>query len=312
MIQTRDFFRQCEVYRASNPGAPLRVYMLFYADSIEESKYITSLDKEEKSFAKLIHEKSIMSIPEEQDGKTEIKIVPQIEVSSTRKGGAKYQQLTGGKKIYIDSREFRSALPAILHQRQLEIHPATLDVGDYLLSPEICVERKSISDLIQSFASGRLYNQIKSLCRYYKNPVLLIEFNEDQAFTLEEFIDEEISFTSLISKIVILTKHFPTLRLFWCSSPYATADLFEELKKNKSDPNLILDSNIADCEEELQDSPNDILQHLPGMNTQNCPIIMANVKNLHELSQMSAVQLGELIGKKSGQLLYEFFNRTKH
>jgi DNA excision repair protein ERCC-4 len=32
-------------------------------------------------------------------------------------------------------------------------------VGDYILSPNICVERKSLSDLLGSFASGRLYQQ---------------------------------------------------------------------------------------------------------------------------------------------------------
>jgi ERCC4-type nuclease len=38
------------------------------------------------------------------------------------------------------------------------IVPATLTVGDYILTPEICVERKSIPDLVASFNSGRLYD----------------------------------------------------------------------------------------------------------------------------------------------------------
>ena len=45
----------------------------------------------------------------------------------------------------------------------IDIEPVTLEVGDYILSPEICVERKSISDLIGSLNSGRLYNQVKFL-----------------------------------------------------------------------------------------------------------------------------------------------------
>ena len=35
-----------------------------------------------------------------------------------------------------------------------------LQVGDFILSPEICVERKGVSDLFQSLASGRLYHQV--------------------------------------------------------------------------------------------------------------------------------------------------------
>lgn len=36
-----------------------------------------------------------------------------------------------------------------------------MQVGDYILSPEICCERKSIPDLRQSLASGRLYHQAR-------------------------------------------------------------------------------------------------------------------------------------------------------
>ena len=61
---------------------------------------------------------------------------------------------------------------------------AAPQVGDYILSPEVCVERKSLADLRQSFASGRLYHQAEAMCRHYAAPVLLIEFERDRAFAL--------------------------------------------------------------------------------------------------------------------------------
>lgn len=57
-------------------------------------------------------------------------------------------------------------------------------VGDYILSPEVCVERKSLADLRQSFASGRLFHQAEAMSRHYAVPVLLIEFERDRAFAL--------------------------------------------------------------------------------------------------------------------------------
>eukprot|EP00959_Pyramimonas_sp_CCMP1952_P259634 5428580-Pyramimonas_sp.AAC.1 len=62
-------------------------------------------------------------------------------------------------KLVVDIREFMSPLPAVLHAAGLELSPMTLEVGDYVLSPEICVERKAVPDLISSLNSGRLYNQ---------------------------------------------------------------------------------------------------------------------------------------------------------
>lgn len=57
-------------------------------------------------------------------------------------------------------------------------------MGDYILSPEMCVERKSLTDLRGSFVSGRLYHQAEAMSRHYKLPILLIEFERDQAFAL--------------------------------------------------------------------------------------------------------------------------------
>ena len=59
-------------------------------------------------------------------------------------------------QIIVDMREFRSTLPSLLHASNLLVIPATLTVGDYILTPDICVERKSLSDLKSSFNSGRL------------------------------------------------------------------------------------------------------------------------------------------------------------
>ena len=58
-------------------------------------------------------------------------------------------------------REFRSALPQILHSGGLRLAPVTLIVGDFVLTPDICVERKSLSDLLGSFTSGRLFTQME-------------------------------------------------------------------------------------------------------------------------------------------------------
>lgn len=44
---------------------------------------------------------------------------------------------------------------ACIHTQGFELIPVTLEVGDYVLSPTICVERKAVPDLISSLGSGR-------------------------------------------------------------------------------------------------------------------------------------------------------------
>ncbi|KAH7904295.1 restriction endonuclease type II-like protein [Hygrophoropsis aurantiaca] len=84
-----------------------------------------------------------------------------IKTVSTRLAGGGRKELVaeGAGQVITDLREFRSALPLLIHAAGLRVRPATLTVGDYILTPEICVERKSVLDLIASFNSGRLYTQ---------------------------------------------------------------------------------------------------------------------------------------------------------
>jgi hypothetical protein len=65
-------------------------------------------------------------------------------------------RLVKRKLVIADVREFRGALPPTLLLRGMLLRPVTLAVGDFILSPEMCVERKSVSDLFGSFANGRL------------------------------------------------------------------------------------------------------------------------------------------------------------
>jgi ERCC4-type nuclease len=53
----------------------------------------------------------------------------------------------------------------------LRLDAVTLTVGDFVVSPLVCVERKSISDLFGSFKSGRLFHQAEAMSKCeYPNP----------------------------------------------------------------------------------------------------------------------------------------------
>ena len=98
------------------------------------------------------------------------------------------------------------------------------------MTPDIAVERKSLTDLIGSFNSGRLFTQTSTLVKLFTYPVLLIEFDEKRPFLLNEDVPDEISKDNLRTKLALLTLHFPQLAIFWCRTPFATAELFSEIK----------------------------------------------------------------------------------
>ncbi|XP_008828127.1 DNA repair endonuclease XPF [Nannospalax galili] len=318
------FVRQLEIYRASRPGKPLRVYFLIYGGSTEEQRYLTALRKEKEAFEKLIREKASMVVPEEREGRDETNLDLARGTTSTntpadtRKAGGQEQNGTQ-QSIVVDMREFRSELPSLIHRRGIDIEPVTLEVGDYILTPEMCVERKSISDLIGSLNNGRLYSQCVSMARYYQRPVLLIEFDPSKPFSLTPrgALFQEISSSDISSKLTLLTLHFPRLRLLWCPSPHATAELFEELKQNKPQPDaatamaITADSEALPESEKYNPGPQDFLLKMPGVNAKNCRSLMNHVKNIAELATLSQEQLTSILGHAgNAKQLHDFLHSS--
>ncbi|NWZ49487.1 XPF endonuclease, partial [Haliaeetus albicilla] len=333
------FVRQLEIYKASRPGKPLRqvdlvrvilvlkekiIYFLIYGGSTEEQRYLTALRKEKEAFEKLIREKASMVIPEEREGRDETNLdlvrdaKPASASTDTRKAGGQ-EQKSVQQTVIVDMREFRSELPSLIHRRGIDIEPVTLEVGDYILTPDICVERKSISDLIGSLNNGRLYTQCISMSRYYKRPILLIEFDPNKSFSLipRGSLHQEISSNDVTSKLTLLTLHFPKLRILWCPSPHATAELFEELKQNHPQPDaetamaVTADSEILPESDKYNPGPQDFLLKMPGINAKNCRALMNHVKSIAELVTLSKDELSKILGNAANATqLFDFIHLT--
>lgn len=313
------FIRQLEVWQARHVDR-VRVYVLVYKGTTEEQVYLTNVKREKDAFEYLIKEKASMVIPEYNDGKTEdhpdlirdsrsASEVEADEKKDTRKGGQAETEVKIPQRIIVDLREFRSELPALVHKRGIELDPVTIEVGDYILSPDICVERKSLSDLIGSLNSGRLYNQAQSMTRYYKRPILLIEFDQNKPFHLQGkyFLSSDASSSSkdVAAKLQLLTLHFPHLRLLWCSSPYATAEIFQLLKAGREEPvvskaeAITAETNPDAASERYNPQIKDFISKLPGINTQNIYSVLNKVSSLPELLSLSQETLTEIMGSSS-------------
>lgn len=320
------FIRRVEVYRSSHNDRNVRVYFMYYGGSVEEQKYLSSVRREKDAFTKLIKERASMSLVMTVDphGAEDPEQAFLRTVNTRIAGGGRLAATAEPPRVVVDIREFRSSLPSLLHGRSMVIVPCMLTVGDYILSPNICVERKSVSDLISSFKDGRLYNQAETMFQHYKSVMLLIEFDQNKSFTLEPFADFSGSLNSvaptnasdLQSKLVLLTLAFPKLRIIWSSSPYQTAEIFESLKTQEEEPDPIaavragLDKDTRAEEQTFNQEPQDMLSNVPGVTPQNMKRLVVGTENLREVANMTEEELGPLVGKVAGRQIHGFFNRN--
>lgn len=255
--------RQIELYQAlygAELKEPVNVYYFIFDGSAEEQRYLRNLQVEKESFEKLIAEKSKLAKVSHGDGLTDLHpdlmrgAIPLLHPdeqsaagSSSRIGGGtvanKAQASTVIRQVLVDMREFRSLLPAFVHKIGIELEPVTLEIGDYILSADTCLERKSVSDLIGSLNSGRLYSQAQMMTRYYKRPLLLIEFDEAKSFNFKarywSGAQNNGSFQgrpSPLLQLAVLTIHFPLLRIIWSPTPAFSAEMIDQLKQGRDEP----------------------------------------------------------------------------
>ena len=83
--------------------------------------------------------------------------------------------------ILIDFREMGTKTPYYLYKNNFAIINGPLEVGDYILTNNYCIERKSIStkDFYQSLNNSKhLIEQTIKMGKYYKNIILLLEFED--------------------------------------------------------------------------------------------------------------------------------------
>ncbi|KAK6947501.1 ERCC4 domain [Dillenia turbinata] len=321
------FVREIEIYKAENPSKKLKVYFLFYEDSTEVQKFEASIRRENGAFETLIRQKSLMMLPVDQDGhglglnsSVELQATSSQNLVTRKAGGRKETEKE--MQVIVDMREFMSSLPNVLHQKGMRVIPVTLEVGDYILSPSICVERKSIQDLFLSFTSGRLYHQVETMSRYYRIPVLLIEFSQEKSFSFQSAseIGDDVTPNSIISKLSLLALHFPRLRIIWSRSLHATAEIFASLKSNQDEPDEAKAIRVGVPSEEgvvendvraenYNTSAVEFLRRLPGVTDSNYRALMDGCNSLAELALLPIERLAELMGgQKTARTLRDFLD----
>lgn len=326
------FIRRIEVYQALNPTNQARTFFMYYGTSVEEQMHLTQIKKEKQAFTKLIREKAALGKHFASDGDNWKFHLRKPQVVNTRiAGGANFRTDADEMRVVVDTREFRSSLPNLLYRVGIKVIPCMITVGDYILSPKICVERKAIPDLIASFKSGRLYQQCEQMFRHYETPALLIEFDESKSFSFEPFSELRPPGKSLMAtnpipgkilrkeiqlKLTELLISFPKLKVIWSSSPYETAQIFLELKASQTEPDVDealskgVNPSISTDEGPpmFNDDALDLLQSIPGINNVNYTLIVQKVRNMAHLVCLTREEFVDILGEVNGNKAFHFIN----
>jgi len=135
-------------------------------------------------------------------------------------------------KIVVDSREPDSVCDS-LEAQGAEVEIRQLEIGDYLLSDRLVVERKTREDFEASVVDGRLFSQVSGLCSALPRVVVIVEGDAPG--------EGRLSRAALLGAYAALISDFGCV-LFFTRTPSATAEMLyslahhEQLAKSRAAP----------------------------------------------------------------------------
>ncbi|QRV17107.1 DEAD/DEAH box helicase [Haloterrigena salifodinae] len=81
-------------------------------------------------------------------------------------------------EVVADQREMDANIARDLSRREeIEVRLETLDVGDYVCSDRVVIERKSVADFVDSLVGGdrSVFEQVGAMARHYSRPIVIVE-----------------------------------------------------------------------------------------------------------------------------------------
>jgi len=151
---------------------PGKVIILITKGTPDEGYYWASKRKEKRMRSELELIRSKLS-KKFEDAETLYR--KEVEGITDQKTLMDYGKKEKQVKIVVDHREYRSNVVRNLAFKGTFVEPQQLDVGDYVLSSRIGVERKNVDDFLESLINGKLFKQMAQLRDAYSRPVLILE-----------------------------------------------------------------------------------------------------------------------------------------
>jgi len=103
------------------------------------------------------------------------------------------------------------------------------------------------------------------------------------------------------------------VRIIWSSSPYATAQIFNDLKLHNPEPDLSTAIAVgADDDANIGAGWNlaaeELLRTLPGITAKNARYVMGKVNSVSEFCSLQLDQVQEILGVEPGKACWEFMH----
>jgi Fanconi anemia group M protein len=217
------------------------------------------------------------------------------------------QKILSPKKvvIFVDHREENSGIIDFLREHDTKISTQQLKTADYITSDRVAIERKTISDFLQSIVDQRLFTQLQDIVEAYERPILILEGNPEIMFTERSIHPNTIR--GVLSSIAVDYR----VPILWTLNARETASqifwlAYREQIKEKRD--VAIRTNHKTCS--IPKQQEFIVAGLPSINTKLSKRLLeefGSVKNVFSCSEEMLKKV-EGLGEKKAKKIFDLLN----
>jgi ERCC4-related helicase len=213
-----------------------------------------------------------------------------------------------GIEIVVDSRELSALVTRELVKLGASVKSQTLEVGDFILSDRVVVERKEVEDFASSIIDGRLFEQAARLKESYSNPLIVVE---GATWSGTGRVRPEAMMGAYAS--ILIDYGIP---IFWAQKPSEVAQLMyamarREQVQEKRAPRIMASAKPT----AIEDQQEFIVASLPSIDNARAKKLLTSLRTVERIFQasqdelMSVTGIGEKISEEIRRVLTSSYNR---
>lgn len=201
--------------------------------------------------------------------------------------------------IICDHRETASAVVRNLSLIGANLNLEQLEIGDYIISDRVGIERKSAQDFNDSIKDGRLFKELFDLKNNFERAILLLEG--------DPFLNSSLKENALYGAIASIILNLGVI-IYKTKDPEESALFLYNLAKkehsvSKGEPKLRFDKKPIEISNLLEY----IIAGVPGINSLRAKNLLKDLKTLQAIFNSDIGDLTKIdgIGKKIAQEIYK-------
>jgi Fanconi anemia group M protein len=206
-------------------------------------------------------------------------------------------------KIFViaDDREKNSNVSFYLKEFGAVVSFKRIEIGDYIISENVCIERKSSSDFVSSIIDGRIFNQAEEMKRNFDKAVIIVEGrNNDGRITENAYKGAIASLIMNYDAVVVnVENEKETARMIYFLAKKEQEEFERSVAiKGKKKP------------KDIKEMQQFFLSSLPGVSSVIAKRMLQNFGSVKDIVNAGEKEIESIKGlrKKEAKRIYQIFN----